>query len=320
MTSVGALRSRGADRRGGRHARRWSGATRGSSPGRATCSSVRRSPPTRRIFPCARRSCRGSASVLTERLVGEPGQVDRRRSPARICRVRGGPTRSKGADGQRTPLGDVARRSRRARERTSCTRGGRRVGAVVVNPPPDESILDRYSADELARRVCSVSARSSRRTRRRGRRWRSAPPRAGRSIEPALIARTPAARHRGDRHRRAQPSSRPDGARRTARRDRATSGVSRILNTLPAPAQRLDVGGLPGSADAALRRRARSAAADALLRRRRRRRRRRRAMARRPRDAARPTRRSRSTRRARDSARPSRTWKSPANASRRSSG
>jgi hypothetical protein len=29
------------------------------------------------------------------------------------------------------------------------TRGGRRVGAVVVNSPAEESVLDRYTSDEL---------------------------------------------------------------------------------------------------------------------------------------------------------------------------
>ena len=33
------------------------------------------------------------------------------------------------------------------------TRADRRVGAVVVNPPPDESVLDRFSAGELRRRL-----------------------------------------------------------------------------------------------------------------------------------------------------------------------
>ena len=30
------------------------------------------------------------------------------------------------------------------------TRGDRRVGAVVVNAPPEESLLDRFTAQELA--------------------------------------------------------------------------------------------------------------------------------------------------------------------------
>ena len=40
-------------------------------------------------------------------------------------------------------------------------RGGRRVGAVVVNAPPEESALDRWTAPALAARLGGVTARAS---------------------------------------------------------------------------------------------------------------------------------------------------------------
>ena len=40
-------------------------------------------------------------------------------------------------------------------------RGGRRVGAVVVNAPPEESALERWTAPALAARLGGVTARSS---------------------------------------------------------------------------------------------------------------------------------------------------------------
>jgi len=86
-------------------------------------------------------------SMLTERLVGEPGQAIAADPGAQIARPRWADA-IEGLDGQRTPLGeslDVP-----ARPGTYfLTRGEHRVGAVVVNPPADESILDRYAPKEL---------------------------------------------------------------------------------------------------------------------------------------------------------------------------
>jgi hypothetical protein len=55
-------------------------------------------------------------------------------------------------DGQRTALGESLEVPSRAGT-YFLIRGGRRVGAVVVNPPADESVLDRYSANELRSRL-----------------------------------------------------------------------------------------------------------------------------------------------------------------------
>jgi hypothetical protein len=92
-------------------------------------------------------------SVLTERLVGEPGQVIEAQPGAQLPRPRWADA-IEGPDGERTTLADVLDVPTRAGT-FFLLRGGRRVGAVVVNPPPDESILDRYSAAELADRLKS---------------------------------------------------------------------------------------------------------------------------------------------------------------------
>jgi hypothetical protein len=89
------------------------------------------------------------------------------------------------ADGQRTPLGETLDAPTRSGV-LFLTRGGRRVGAVVVNPPPEESMLDRYSPDDLrdhirSERTLSAATPSS---------WASMAYRAAarRSLlEPALI-------------------------------------------------------------------------------------------------------------------------------------
>jgi hypothetical protein len=55
-------------------------------------------------------------------------------------------------DGQRTSIGDALD----VPQRTGTyflTLNGRRVGALVVAPPPGESVLDRYSARDLAPRL-----------------------------------------------------------------------------------------------------------------------------------------------------------------------
>jgi hypothetical protein len=40
-------------------------------------------------------------------------------------------------------------------------RGGRRVGAVVINAPPEESVLERWTAPALAAKLGGVAARAS---------------------------------------------------------------------------------------------------------------------------------------------------------------
>jgi hypothetical protein len=86
--------------------------------------------------------------VLTERLVGEPGQVLTSEPGKHLPRPRWADG-IETADGQRTPIGDALD----VPDRTGTyflTLNGRRVGALVVAPPPGESVLDRYSARDLA--------------------------------------------------------------------------------------------------------------------------------------------------------------------------
>jgi len=86
-------------------------------------------------------------AVLTERLVGEPGQVIAATPGAQLPRPRWAEA-IEGTTGQRTPLGEALDVPIRAGT-YFLTRGDRRVGAVVVNAPPNESVLDRYTANEL---------------------------------------------------------------------------------------------------------------------------------------------------------------------------
>jgi hypothetical protein len=90
-------------------------------------------------------------SVLTERLVGEPGQAIAAEPSARLPRPRWADAIEM-TDGQRVPLGDILDVPTRAGT-YFLTRANRRVGAVVVNPPSDESVLDRLTGDELRTRL-----------------------------------------------------------------------------------------------------------------------------------------------------------------------
>ena len=101
--------------------------------------------------------------VLTERLVGEPGQILTAVPGAPLARPRWADA-IEGVDGQRTSLGETLT----APDRPGVyflTRANHRVGAVVVNPPPGESDLARFSADELrdrlraGRTIATVNAR-----------------------------------------------------------------------------------------------------------------------------------------------------------------
>lgn len=93
-------------------------------------------------------------AVLTERLLGDPGQAITASPGARLARPRWADA-IEGSDGQRTPLGETLDVPARAGV-YFLTRGDRRVGAVVVNAPSTESMLDRYSADDLRRRIRST--------------------------------------------------------------------------------------------------------------------------------------------------------------------
>jgi hypothetical protein len=90
-------------------------------------------------------------NVLTERLVGEPGQVIAAAPGARLARPRWADA-IQTAEGQRTSLGETLDAPARAGT-YFLTRGDRRVGALVVNAPSDESTLDRYQPKELGARV-----------------------------------------------------------------------------------------------------------------------------------------------------------------------
>jgi len=85
--------------------------------------------------------------VLTTRLVGEPGQVISAAPGEQLPRPRWADG-SESSDGQRTPLGETLEAPTRSGV-LFLTRSGRRVGAVVVNPPPEESMLERFTPDEL---------------------------------------------------------------------------------------------------------------------------------------------------------------------------
>lgn len=90
-------------------------------------------------------------TVLSERLVGEPGQVLTSEPGKHLPRPRWADG-IETLDGQRSPLGDALDVPNRTGT-YFLTLNGRRVGALVVAPPPGESVLDRFSARELASRL-----------------------------------------------------------------------------------------------------------------------------------------------------------------------
>ena len=90
-------------------------------------------------------------SVLTERLVGEPGQVLTSEPGKRLPRPRWADG-IETVDGQRTPIGDALDVPERSGT-YFLTLTGRRVGALVVAPPPGESVLDRFTPRDLASRL-----------------------------------------------------------------------------------------------------------------------------------------------------------------------
>jgi hypothetical protein len=95
-------------------------------------------------------------SVLTERLVGEPGQVLEVEPGARTPRPRWADGLET-VDGQRTPIADVLEAPSRAGT-YFLTRNGRRVGALVVNGAPAESQLEQFTASELTDRLHAARA------------------------------------------------------------------------------------------------------------------------------------------------------------------
>jgi hypothetical protein len=89
--------------------------------------------------------------VLSERLVGEPGQVLTASPGSRLARPRWADA-MEGPDGERSPLGESIDVPTRAGV-YFLARGEHRVGALVVNASPDESILDRDTPSELRARL-----------------------------------------------------------------------------------------------------------------------------------------------------------------------
>ena len=91
--------------------------------------------------------------VLTERLVGEPGAILTAEPGASLPRPRWADAIEL-SEGQRTAIGESIEVPTRAGT-YFLTRASRRVGAVVVNPSAQESVLDRYRASELRERLGS---------------------------------------------------------------------------------------------------------------------------------------------------------------------
>lgn len=91
------------------------------------------------------------ASVLTERLPGEAGGVVSSAPGARLARPAWA-DELEPPDGARLALADSFDVPARAGT-YFFVRGGRRVGALVVNPQSQESVLDRWSGTQLAERL-----------------------------------------------------------------------------------------------------------------------------------------------------------------------
>jgi hypothetical protein len=119
--------------------------------------------PSATTFPIRAAFVPWLASILTERLVGEPGGLIAAAPGQTIPRPRWADA-LEGASGARVALGDDIEAPGHAGT-YFLDRGGRRVGAIVVNPEPGESILDRMSARELtghirARQVLAAADRA----------------------------------------------------------------------------------------------------------------------------------------------------------------
>ena len=91
------------------------------------------------------------ASVLTERLVGEPGGV-LAATPGQMLPRPHWADAIESAGGSRVMLGDDLEAPAHAGT-YFLDHSGRRVGAIVVNPEPNESVLERMNAGELAKHI-----------------------------------------------------------------------------------------------------------------------------------------------------------------------
>jgi hypothetical protein len=99
-------------------------------------------------------------SVLSERLVGDPGQVITSTPGVRLARPRWADA-IESADGQRTMLDESFDAPARAGT-YFLSHGQRRVGALVVNAPAEESSLERYASNELSARLAPRRALTAR--------------------------------------------------------------------------------------------------------------------------------------------------------------
>ena len=91
------------------------------------------------------------ATVLTERLVGEPGGTIEASPGQPLARPRWADA-IEDLSGARSTFGDDLQAPSRAGT-YFLERAGRRVGALVVNPEPNESVLDRLTGSDVARRI-----------------------------------------------------------------------------------------------------------------------------------------------------------------------
>jgi aerotolerance regulator-like protein/VWA domain-containing protein len=108
--------------------------------------------PEATTFPVSASFLPWLADVLSARLHAEPGTV-RMASPGDRVTRPNGVEALESADGRRTALEGSAFDAPVSTGTYFFNRGTRRVGALVVNPEVAESRLERWSRDELARRV-----------------------------------------------------------------------------------------------------------------------------------------------------------------------
>ncbi|PYP61308.1 MAG: hypothetical protein DMD26_17815 [Gemmatimonadetes bacterium] len=107
--------------------------------------------PTATSFPVRAAFVPWLATVLTERLVGEPGGTIEASPGQPLARPRWADA-IEDLSGARSTFGDDLQAPSRAGT-YFLERAGRRVGALVVNPEPNESVLDRLTGSDVARRI-----------------------------------------------------------------------------------------------------------------------------------------------------------------------
>ena len=81
--------------------------------------------------------------------------------PGRSIRLPAGAETLESAGGSRRSITGETMESPDERGVWFVLRGGRRIGAVVVNSPPEESLLERWSAPALAARLGGATARAA---------------------------------------------------------------------------------------------------------------------------------------------------------------